>query len=100
MADTQDPKKPKKSSSLFKMKLDIPLLGRKKKKNLSPKEKQAAEFLSTQQGQINEAVDCGPDSGVGIVVDKDEAVLQVEILGVEDGDKEAGEEPGTPLGKL
>ncbi|KAK1758204.1 hypothetical protein QBC47DRAFT_410917 [Echria macrotheca] len=83
------------------MKLDIPLLGRKKRKNLDPKEKKAAEFLSTERGQINDAVDCGPDSGVGITVQDDEADIQVDISGDEDGDKRGTDEaPGTEDGEL
>ncbi|KAH7110742.1 hypothetical protein EDB81DRAFT_926923 [Dactylonectria macrodidyma] len=91
MSDTQDPKKPKRG--LSRLKLDIPLLGKKKNKKLVPAEKKAAEFLSARQGRINDAVDCSPDSGVGIVVDKDEAVLQVELVDANDGDNEPDASP-------
>lgn len=89
MSDTHDTKKLKKG--LSRLKLDIPLLGKGKKK-LNPIEKKAAEFLSTRRGKTNEAVHCGPDSVVGVVVDKDQAVLQVELLNANDGDKEGDKE--------
>ncbi|KLU88801.1 hypothetical protein MAPG_07784 [Magnaporthiopsis poae ATCC 64411] len=93
MPDTHDPEKPKKG--LSRLKLDIPLLGKRKKK-LSPIEKKAAEYLSTRRGKAREAVHCNPDSAVRVVIDKDEAVLQVELFDANAGDKEGDKELDAP----
>ncbi|KAL8396725.1 hypothetical protein RB594_003702 [Gaeumannomyces avenae] len=61
-----DFKKPKKDLSRFK--LDIPLMGKGKKKS-NQKEKKAAEFLLTRRGEASEVANCSPDSGAGVVIE-------------------------------
>lgn len=96
MSDTHDTKKPKKGLSRFK--LEIPLLSKGRKKP-NQEEKKAAEFLSIRRGNVNEAVQCSPDSGVGVVIDKDQAVIQVELPDTND-DKEGEKELDAPPAEL
>ncbi|KAL8300631.1 hypothetical protein RB597_010381 [Gaeumannomyces tritici] len=84
MSDMHDLKKPKKGLSGFK--LDIPLMGKGKKKS-DQKEKKAAEFLLTRRGEVSEAANCSPDSGVSVVIDDVQVLVQVELPDANDSDK-------------
>jgi hypothetical protein len=93
MAEKAAVRTPKKGvrSRLKLDKLEIPLFDRRKKN--AEGDKSAAEFLSNQRGKSVAVVNCSPDSGVAVVLAKDKAVLEVEILGAsggsEGGDKES-----------
>jgi len=94
MTEPPKPKTPRKGVLSRLNKLEIPLYRKKKKGPPTEAERTAAEFLSVQSGKIVEALDCGPDSGVAVVVEGDDAFIQVDIPSEPTGD--GGDGNGAP----